>query len=88
MTILKDVPITIELEKCELEGFDQEKIIKLFQELEFKSLLSKVSELIKIDDINQEISELKKQENTNPKSEILNPKSYQLIDTEEEFENF
>ncbi|TSC95749.1 MAG: DNA polymerase I [Parcubacteria group bacterium Athens1014_10] len=42
VTIIKDVPIDINLKDCEMKEFNKEKIIKLFQELEFRSLLSKI----------------------------------------------
>jgi len=38
-TIVTDVPIRLELEKCQTQDFDREKVERLFSELEFKSLL-------------------------------------------------
>lgn len=37
-TIVTDVPIRLELEKCQTQEFDREKVEKIFSELEFKSL--------------------------------------------------
>ncbi|MBT3705040.1 hypothetical protein HOG17_04660 [Candidatus Peregrinibacteria bacterium] len=41
-TIVLDVPMTLELDKCKTHKFDSEKIAALFEELEFKSLLGKL----------------------------------------------
>lgn len=41
-TIDTEVPITLELEKCKVRDYDKEKVTKLFTELEFKSLLTKL----------------------------------------------
>lgn len=42
VTIVKNVPIDFDLEKCRFGLFDRQKVVKLFQGLEFKSLLSKI----------------------------------------------
>ncbi len=44
-TIKTDVPIKFTLEKCKLRSPNKDRLIKLFQELEFKSLLGKIPEL-------------------------------------------
>ncbi len=41
-TIDTKVPIKIDLEACRTEHFDKEKVIKLFEELDFKSLVKRV----------------------------------------------
>jgi DNA polymerase-1 len=79
VTILKDAPIQIELEKCELKNFDQEKIIKLFQELEFKSLLNKLVEITKTQ---------KQEENKFFEVESRKIENYKLVDTDEGFKIF
>lgn len=43
-TICLDVPIELELEKAILREFDREKVIKLFQELGFFSLIKRIPE--------------------------------------------
>lgn len=43
--IKKDVPIEFNLEKCRWKDFNEEKIVKILEELEFKSLIGKISEL-------------------------------------------
>ena len=35
-------PVKLELKKCEIHDFDKEKVIKLFEELEFKSLINRL----------------------------------------------
>lgn len=37
-----DVPIKFDLEKCRLEDYDTDKVLKLFQELEFNSLVRRL----------------------------------------------
>jgi DNA polymerase-1 len=41
-TILTKVPVKLDLKACRLHDYDQEKVIRLFQELGFKSLLKKM----------------------------------------------
>ncbi|MBI2018154.1 hypothetical protein HYS96_00430 [Candidatus Daviesbacteria bacterium] len=35
-------PIKLDLKKCEVHDFDKEKVVKLFEELEFKSLIGRI----------------------------------------------
>lgn len=41
--IVSDVPVKFELEKCKIRELDKPKVKKLFKELEFKSLISRLS---------------------------------------------
>lgn len=41
-TLRKDVPIKLDLEKCLAHDYDKNKAIKLFEELEFKSLIPRL----------------------------------------------
>ena len=43
-TIVTNVPLDFDLAKCELKDFDRGKMVKLFQELGFKSLLARLPE--------------------------------------------
>ncbi len=43
-TILKDVPIKFSLKEVERKGYDRDATVTLFQDLEFKSLLTKLPE--------------------------------------------
>jgi DNA polymerase I-like protein with 3'-5' exonuclease and polymerase domains len=41
-TIDTDAPIQFDLTKCETESYDKEKVVALFEQLEFKSLMKKI----------------------------------------------
>ncbi len=41
-TINRDVPATLDIEKCRLQGFDRARVEQLFHELEFRSLVSRL----------------------------------------------
>ncbi len=41
-TIETAVPVKLDLAKCKLAGFDRQKLLKLFEELEFRSLLARL----------------------------------------------
>ncbi|PIY95898.1 MAG: DNA polymerase I [Candidatus Kerfeldbacteria bacterium CG_4_10_14_0_8_um_filter_42_10] len=43
-TIVNDVPIKFDLEKCQLGDYDRQKVVAILQSLEFKSLLNKLPE--------------------------------------------
>lgn len=47
-TIVRDVPIQVEANKCATHEYDRNKVFGLFQKLEFKSLLSKLPSQEKI----------------------------------------
>ncbi len=42
VTIETDIPIKLELKKCAVTDFDQDKVKALFEELEFKSLIQRI----------------------------------------------
>ncbi|HLO88510.1 MAG TPA: DNA polymerase I [Nostocaceae cyanobacterium] len=44
-TIVRDVPLEIDLAECELTGFDTNTLIPILEKLEFKSFLGKVNQL-------------------------------------------
>lgn len=44
VTIVENIPIEFNLKTCETHIYDREKLIKLFQELEFKSLLRRLDD--------------------------------------------
>lgn len=41
-TIVCDVPIELDLRKCQVTDYDKEQVVELFNELEFKSLIKKL----------------------------------------------
>jgi DNA polymerase-1 len=46
-TIVQDVPLEVELENCQLKGFDEAALIPMLEKLEFKTFLSKVQQIQK-----------------------------------------
>ena len=44
-TIVRDVPLDVELENCRLRGFDEAALIPMLEKLEFKSFLKKVQQI-------------------------------------------
>ena len=44
-TIVTDVPITLDLDACAISTFDRERVVELFRELEFSSLLPKLHDI-------------------------------------------
>ncbi|MBA7593532.1 DNA polymerase I [subsurface metagenome] len=44
-TIVVDVPITLDLDACALSAFERERVVELFRELEFSSLLGKLHDI-------------------------------------------
>ncbi len=46
-TIVLDVPLEVNLEDCQLQGFDEASLIPMLEKLEFKNILNKVKEIQK-----------------------------------------
>ncbi len=46
-TIVQDVPLEVELENCQLKGFDEAALISMLEKLEFKTFLGKVKQIQK-----------------------------------------
>ncbi|MEG4090088.1 DNA polymerase I [Microcoleus sp. Pol12B4] len=46
-TIVQDVPLEVDLENCQLKGFDEAALIQMLEKLEFKTFLSKVKQIQK-----------------------------------------
>jgi DNA polymerase I len=44
-TIVQDVPLSVNLEDCKLQGFDTTNLIPLLEKLEFKSFLGKINQI-------------------------------------------
>jgi DNA polymerase-1 len=95
VTIIRNVPIEFDIEKCKLESYDKQKIFELFRELEFKSLLARLPES-KTAPIQQkkQSKEQKavKQEQADEKQEQITTKNekveYKLISTDGDFASF
>ncbi len=45
-TIVKDVPVNLDIKKCCIKDYNREKAVSLFQELEFKSLLKQLPKVL------------------------------------------
>ncbi|TAK31352.1 MAG: DNA polymerase I [Chloroflexota bacterium] len=41
-TIVRDLPVTLDPERCHVSGYDRQRVVELFRELEFRSLLNKL----------------------------------------------
>ncbi len=75
VTIITDVPLDWQLSDAKFDDFDPEKVYKIFQKLEFKSLLNKIPH--QKSNINNNRAKIKK-----------NDADYHLIDNEEKFAEF
>lgn len=87
-TIIIDMSLKIDLDKCVLKDYDRNKVVNLFQKLEFRSLLSRLPE---------SLTEIKEQDNlfADIDSEDKNKKAshkeqikYNLIGSELELKSF
>ncbi len=85
-TIKCDVPIKFSLKDAKTEKFDQEKIIELFSELEFKSLLSRVKNLINSGRHPTSLNASDVSEDKFIRNEKLF--KYKLVDNEKDFKTF
>ena len=93
-TIRTDVPIALDLEKMKMTSPDEERLEKIFQELEFRALTDKIIKKVKntpkMDDLQLDLfGEFAAESQGEPKnSSILGlketPHDYQLIESEEE----
>ena len=96
-TIVRDAPVKFKLEDCQVQPYDRDKVFQLFQELEFKSLLSR---LPSVEQKLEFVPSGKPSEPTQP-TEPLKPlkaslktlskegsENYKLVDNEEDFTSF
>ncbi len=84
-TIKCDVPIAFDLKKAKAGDFDRNKVVKLFSELEFKSLLPRVSELEDVPALESDNREIEQDDKF-----VRNKKEfkYKLVDNDKDFEEF
>ncbi|MFH0840729.1 MAG: DNA polymerase I [bacterium] len=85
-TIKRDVKINFKLADVVFGDYDQDKVIKLFSELEFKSLLSKFK-MIDIKLVNDDVK-IKSDEYADKFERNAKMFNYILIDTEKKFKEF
>ncbi len=93
-TIRTDVPIALDLEKMKMTSPDEERLEKIFQELEFRALtdqiIKKVKNTPKNDDLQLDLfGEFAAESQGEPKNASIlglkeTPHDYQLIESEEE----
>lgn len=77
--IVRNLKIKLNLSDAVLDDYDEQKVYKLFQELEFKSLLDKIPKgKLQISDLGFQ----------NAAEEKLGNLNYKLIDTKEKYEKF
>jgi len=81
-TIVRDIKLKFNLEECSKKEYSREKVVQLFQELEFQSLLNKLPETEKPKLVQEELL----------KSKVQIKKGhdwdYKLIDNGKDFEDF
>ena len=93
-TIRTDVPIALDLEKMKMTSPDEERLAKIFQELEFRALTDKIIKKVKNtpkkDDLQLDLfGEFAAESQGEPKNASIlglkeTPHDYQLIESEEE----
>lgn len=93
-TIRTDVPIALDLEKMKMTSPDEERLEKIFQELEFRALTDKINKKVKNtpkkDDLQLDLfGEFAAESQGEPKNASIlglkeTPHDYQLIESEEE----
>ena len=93
-TIRTDVPIALDLEKMKLTSPDEERLEKIFQELEFRALTDKIIKKVKNTPKNDDLQldlfgEFAAESQGEPKNASIlglkeTPHDYQLIESEEE----
>lgn len=93
-TIRTDVPIALDLEKMKMTSPDEERLEKIFQELEFRALTDKIIKKVKNTPKNDDLQldlfgEFAAESQGEPKNASIlglkeTPHDYQLIESEEE----
>lgn len=93
-TIRTDVPIALDLEKMKMTSPDEERLEKIFQELEFRALTDKIIKKVKNTPKNDDLQldlfgEFAAESQGDPKNASIlglkeTPHDYQLIESEEE----
>jgi DNA polymerase I len=83
-TINTDVPIEFDLESCRANDFAVDKVSEIFSELEFKTLLPRVQELLSLGNTKEESAQSSADKFERNKRDF----KYQLIDDEKSFKTF
>jgi len=85
-TIKCDAPIEFDLDQARFGKFDQEKLAKLFNELEFRSLLPRLQGLSQ--DAKKRLEKSEDYEQVDKFKRNLELFKYELIDNDKKFDNF
>ena len=91
VTIVNDMDIDFKLEDCAIQPFDQAKVVKIFQELNFKSLLTRLPQIkTVVEDCNPPSGEQTSLFSAPKpkKKEIPYHKNYHLINNKKDFDAF
>jgi DNA polymerase-1 len=83
-TINRAAPIEFDLEKCRAKDFDIQNVSQIFSELEFKSLLPRVQDLVNKAATKEENLQISADKFTRDKTEF----KYEIIDDEKKFKIF
>lgn len=89
-TIVTDAPVKFNPGMCEFKGVDRQKIVSLFQELEFKTLLGKIPELeaaLSVENGHNQSSENKRAFPSFSKKERSRTR-YELVATAQKFKSW
>jgi len=79
--IVRDLDLKFDLRSAVTADYDEQKVFKLFQELEFKSLLNKLPK-------SHQLLDLSRPAGTLPSPGEEGKENYELVDTEEEYQKF
>jgi len=83
-TIICDVPIDFDLDKAKTRDFDMNEVVRVFNELEFRSLLPRLQELTKkLQPVNKTADD-----EQNKFTYVQNNFKYQIVDDEVKFKKF
>jgi len=87
VTIETSVPLKFNLEKCAFKNYDREKVVKLFSEFEFSSLVSRLpgTNNLKPEEAGEQTGLFEK--GTKAAEMDKGEVNYQIVDSEEKFKN-
>ncbi|MDD5110294.1 MAG: DNA polymerase I [Patescibacteria group bacterium] len=88
--LVRDVPLDFDLSACQLSDYDPQKVVKLFSELEFKSLVPRLPKAAApvASTATQGTLTLTASGVLHPEQKNWGNDGYRLIDTEEKFRDF
>jgi len=90
--LVRDVPLEFDLFACQLSDYDPQKVVKLFSELEFKSLVLRLPKAVAVAPSTATQGSLlfsaAGSSIENIEKKVWSQKGYQLVDTDEKFRSF